>query len=573
MAIVLVYIILYLDADITFDYISYFLFTARLPFHPISPKAKMSKNVPSQASKKRKLTDPESPSAKTPKIVNKSMIDNRPKHTADKTTNKALLDKGVHDPANLDKSTKIPVGDNNDNEVSSSSEAENQPLFIAHRRRASETNLLERFVKKSSPEEISSTNDVIDLTDVAEDRTVVVSSTRETPTSADLMSLDKSVKIVKTEPLAKVIKLDNVIEIDDLKEDEDKNKLNKSSEIVTSEMVLNIDTTDVIDIRPLKELEEKSWLHKSEVTDGVHQHSKAVEDLKELKESSEIVVEDNLVTDTNIEKTVSVIIPAESQNGMSVSIPSLKNLAGPSTEDVTDQNNIAITAVVNTSAETDKTDHLSKTVDTSCSGVFTKPLPSITEDPKHVPSITEVTNPLPSVTTVVTTNTDSPKTDRKSCSEDATKQTLITEVADTAGAHIDQDKMAQLCASIKPCSVILEQVATNDFLISSVSDIKVVEKKQQCSPKTDCSDVTEKQIGVVEMIATNDVADNEAVGSDTGNNEVVACKTAHKDLDSSTKTEECISNSSSVQSASSDKTESDDVLLIKDDNEGLIFLK
>ena len=487
------------------------------------------------------------------------MIDNRPKHTADKTTNKALLDKGVHDPVNLDKSTKIPVGDNNDNEVSSSSEAENQPLFIAHRRRASETNLLERFVKKSSPEEISSTNDVIDLTDVAEDRTVVVSSTRETPTSADLMSLDKSVKIDKTEPLAKVIKLDDVIEIDDLKEDEDKNKLNKSSEIVTSEMVLNIDTTDVIDIRPLKELEEKSRLHKSEVTDGVNQHSKAVEDLKELKESSEIVVEDNLVTDTNIEKTVSVIIPAESQNGVSVSIPSLNNLEGPSTEGVTDQNNIAITAVVNTSAETDKTDHLSKTVDTSCSGV-TKPLPSITEDPKHVPSITEVTNPLPSVTAVVTTNIDSPKT--------ATKQTLTTEVAATADAHIDQDKMVQLCASIKPCSVILQQVATNDFLISSV---KVVEKKQQCSPKTDCSDLTEKQIGAVEMIATDDVADNEAVGSDAGNNEVVACKTAHKDLDSSTKTEECISNSSSVQNASSDKTESDDVLLIKDDNEGLIF--
>lgn len=97
--------------------------------------------------KKRKLSDQESPSAKAPKIFNKHQAD-RLKH---------------------DIPEKTPDIADHDNEVSSSSEAENVPVSGMVKRKPCETNILERFIRKSSQEEISSTNEVVDLTEISEE--------------------------------------------------------------------------------------------------------------------------------------------------------------------------------------------------------------------------------------------------------------------------------------------------------------------------------------------------------------------------------------------------------------------
>ncbi|XP_067665214.1 chromatin assembly factor 1 subunit A-like [Haliotis asinina] len=122
---------------------------ARLPFKPIGPKSQICVNpAPHGMTKKRKLSDQESPSAKAPKIFSKHQAD-RLKHDIPEKTQSDIVD--------------------HDNEVSSSSEAENVPVSGMPKRKACETNLLERFIRKSSQEEISSTNEVVDLTEISEE--------------------------------------------------------------------------------------------------------------------------------------------------------------------------------------------------------------------------------------------------------------------------------------------------------------------------------------------------------------------------------------------------------------------
>ncbi|XP_046543098.1 LOW QUALITY PROTEIN: chromatin assembly factor 1 subunit A-like [Haliotis rubra] len=121
---------------------------ARLPFKPIGPKSQICVNpAPHGVPKKRKLSDQESPSAKAPKIFSKHQAD-RLKHDIPEKTQSDIVD--------------------HDNEVSSSSEAENVPV-TGPKRKACETNILERFIRKSSQEEISSTNEVVDLTEISEE--------------------------------------------------------------------------------------------------------------------------------------------------------------------------------------------------------------------------------------------------------------------------------------------------------------------------------------------------------------------------------------------------------------------
>ncbi|XP_071082873.1 chromatin assembly factor 1 subunit A-like [Haliotis cracherodii] len=122
---------------------------ARLPFKPIGPKSQICVNpAPHGVPKKRKLSDQESPSAKAPKIFNKHQAD-RLKHDIPEKTPSDIAD--------------------HDNEVSSSSEAENVPVSGMAKRKPCETNILERFIRKSSQEEISSTNEVVDLTEISEE--------------------------------------------------------------------------------------------------------------------------------------------------------------------------------------------------------------------------------------------------------------------------------------------------------------------------------------------------------------------------------------------------------------------
>lgn len=117
----------------------FLLIAARLPFKPLDFKS-LSSPSPCTAngngSKKRKLSGPDSPHLKSK--VQKSYID-----TKQSTENGKRLTK-------------------NENEVSSSSEAENLPAMSV---KASRANTLEKFVcRESLQEEITSTN-VIDLTD------------------------------------------------------------------------------------------------------------------------------------------------------------------------------------------------------------------------------------------------------------------------------------------------------------------------------------------------------------------------------------------------------------------------
>ncbi|KAK7496888.1 hypothetical protein BaRGS_00011868 [Batillaria attramentaria] len=111
---------------------------ARLPFQPLDCKAP----TPSPAgSKKRKLSGQDSPNAKA-KLAKHSTPELN--HSSEKQK-QVILD--------------------NDNEVSSSSEAENLP-GSSGKGKSGRSNILERFVRRSSlQEEITSTNDVIDLTD------------------------------------------------------------------------------------------------------------------------------------------------------------------------------------------------------------------------------------------------------------------------------------------------------------------------------------------------------------------------------------------------------------------------
>lgn len=108
-------------------------FPARLPFKPLDQKPQIISSTSPLNHKKRKLSDGESPSAKPPKS-HKPVVEKPP----------PMVD---HDP-----------------EVSSSSETENIPVRDVKVRIR---NTLERFVRKNSQEEISSTNtdDCIDMTD------------------------------------------------------------------------------------------------------------------------------------------------------------------------------------------------------------------------------------------------------------------------------------------------------------------------------------------------------------------------------------------------------------------------
>ncbi|XP_060067247.1 chromatin assembly factor 1 subunit A-B-like [Ylistrum balloti] len=106
---------------------------ARLPFKPLEQKSQI---VSPQGPKKRKLSDGESPSAKLHKNHKQ---ERQPSGENKPLTTNCIVD---HDP-----------------EVSSSSEAENIPVGNSSRIR----NTLERFVRKCPQEEISSTNDCIDL--------------------------------------------------------------------------------------------------------------------------------------------------------------------------------------------------------------------------------------------------------------------------------------------------------------------------------------------------------------------------------------------------------------------------
>ena len=91
--------------------------------------------VNNSVSRKRKTSEPSSPSSK---VKQPKLPDLR--HSAEKLK---------------------PLKISNDNEVSSSSEAENVPA-TGSKSRATKNNLLEKFVRRE--DEISSTNDVIDLT-------------------------------------------------------------------------------------------------------------------------------------------------------------------------------------------------------------------------------------------------------------------------------------------------------------------------------------------------------------------------------------------------------------------------
>ena len=108
----------------------------RLPFKPLDCKPVIpSPVVNNSVSRKRKTSEPNSPSSK---VKQPKLPDLR--HSAEKLK---------------------PLKISNDNEVSSSSEAENVPA-TGSKSRATKNNLLEKFVRRE--DEISSTNDVIDLT-------------------------------------------------------------------------------------------------------------------------------------------------------------------------------------------------------------------------------------------------------------------------------------------------------------------------------------------------------------------------------------------------------------------------
>ena len=112
------------------------MLVGRLPFKPLDCKPVVpSPAVSNNVSRKRKLSEHNSPNskAKQPKVPDL-------RHSAEKL--------------------KL-LKPNNDNEVSSSSEAENLPA-AGGKSRTTKNNLLEKFVRRE--DEISSTNDVIDLT-------------------------------------------------------------------------------------------------------------------------------------------------------------------------------------------------------------------------------------------------------------------------------------------------------------------------------------------------------------------------------------------------------------------------
>lgn len=112
------------------------MLVGRLPFKPLDCKPVIpSPVVNNSVSRKRKTSEPNSPSSK---VKQPKLPDVR--HSAEKLK---------------------PLKISNDNEVSSSSEAENMPA-TGNKSRVTKNNLLEKFVRRE--DEISSTNDVIDLT-------------------------------------------------------------------------------------------------------------------------------------------------------------------------------------------------------------------------------------------------------------------------------------------------------------------------------------------------------------------------------------------------------------------------
>ncbi|XP_041370623.1 chromatin assembly factor 1 subunit A-like [Gigantopelta aegis] len=504
---------------------------ARLPFHPVDSKVQMSKNLSPQASKKRKLSDPESPSAKTPKIINKSLIDKpkHDKHTTDKVANKSLLEKGKRDTVNSDKHHYILIDDKNDNEVSSSSEADNQPLLIANKRRASETNLLERFVKKSPQEEISSTNEVIDCTDSDEDRVVVVSSTKETSSTGDLLILDKP---VDSDKIDKVVKLNSVIKIPHLKESGDKSELSECVE-----------------------------------DPGLH--------LEKIGGSG-----------------ASTAVPAQSgnvQTDESVSDQSSKKLVKSCTKDITEETSTVTATVVNTDIETGKTEQPCKDPVTPCTRYVTEETNSITaavvsagiegdktEQPykDHVTPCSDVVTKPVSTVTILNANDKTCKSDlscKKSvtpCSGLATEQlsTLGTAVSATVNTGIKNCESRQSCKSlVKPCTDLAESLSTVTTAVSVSSDtaIKICETEQPCkklvSNDTTCSDVNTEQICGVEMASSESVS-------------TVVETTIDKNCQNSTeKTKEpkipdCVPSTSADQNVSCVETH-DDIICMKDDKE------
>ena len=114
-------------------------FTGRLPFKPLDCKSQVSVHANNAASKKRKLSGQESPNSKA----------KQPKLPDLRTSSEKLKPSQVVD----------------DNEVSStsSSEAEQVPPS-GSKSKAAKSNTLEKFVRRE--DEISSTNEVIDLTEI-----------------------------------------------------------------------------------------------------------------------------------------------------------------------------------------------------------------------------------------------------------------------------------------------------------------------------------------------------------------------------------------------------------------------
>ncbi|KAK6188357.1 hypothetical protein SNE40_004544 [Patella caerulea] len=103
-----------------------------LQFKPMDVKVKVKSA--SNTNKKRKLSDQESPSAKAPKTIKPIVQEN----------------------------FKTPVLEN-DPEVSSSSEADSLQVNSLQKNKTTRSNILEKFIRKSSQEEITSTIDVIDI--------------------------------------------------------------------------------------------------------------------------------------------------------------------------------------------------------------------------------------------------------------------------------------------------------------------------------------------------------------------------------------------------------------------------
>lgn len=143
-------------------------FTARLPFKTIEHKAQLVSPKSTAASKKRKLSDAESPSAKAPKT---------PKSGTPCGSGNAPITSG-------------------EAEVSSSSEADNVKIRVR--------NTLERFVRKNSQEEITSSTNIecIDITDSDDgkesDVSFVDTNTCQSKKIKEFFSVKESSKTVKS---------------------------------------------------------------------------------------------------------------------------------------------------------------------------------------------------------------------------------------------------------------------------------------------------------------------------------------------------------------------------------------